>query len=155
MTTALLTEPTLYPTRWRQDYVARLTGSDRRYRVAREFCDKGKQDGSYGAFVVAAGVYETRIEGKKSWELFDGRKWHGLPDFTELAKRLTSEEIDLAIGTLEGRSADWDLGCLLCDLEVEHYSADGWPACETHRDDVGQPDWAVETSIDLSMEAPF
>lgn len=148
--TAIRISSTLYPTKWRQDYVARLTGQHARFRVNREFCAKGKRDGVYGCLVTDAGVYEARIANVKRWELFDGRKWVGIPDITELARRLTPSEIDLVIGQLEQVPIlEWDSWCVYCGTEVEYFTADGWPLCAEHFTQVGQPDWEDAETIVL------
>ena len=155
MTTMIL-QSELYPTKWRQDYVARIVGPDFRYRVERVFCERGKRNGTYGALVVDRGVYESRIAGVKRWELYGGNgKWTGLPDISELARRLTGDRITQLLRTLETLTpADWDEHCAFCAATVQRFTADGWPVCDDCYEHVGEPDW-LEV-VDLSdMEVPF
>lgn len=156
-----VTEPQLYPTSWRQDYVARLTGADWRYRVGRTFCERGHKttDGRkvYGAWVREPGVYESRIKNVKRWEMFDGRRWAGIPNLPDLAKRITGVDVDGIVGTLERRDATtWDSYCILCDADVERFTVDGWPVCDDHYPTLGEPesDDPCEILFDES-EVPF
>lgn len=146
----------LYPTKWRTDYVARIVGPDRRYGVELEWCDRGKRDRTYGKWVDHAGVYESRIQNVRRFELFDGSGWIGIPNVRDLSRRVTPDVLRVVIATLTTRTAKvWDEQCCMCASTVERFSADGWPTCEAHAADIGQPEPdTVEVRFSES-EVPF
>ena len=165
MTTALTIDH-LYPTRSRRDYVARIVGTDPKYRLGVEFAARDKRNGTHGAILRERGLYESRIwngepgeQTPKRYELFDGSRFVGIPNVRELARRVRPGVLERIVETVGARTVDvWDASCSLCDGEVENFTADGWPVCDQHLADVGQPDWVIEvrdTENDSSMEAPF
>ena len=134
----------IVPTNGRRDWVARITGPDPRYRVAREFMPKrkhrvtrgGHTSEVWGAKITDPGIYqwETREYGnptpRKGIEVWTGREWRPLDgSLPELARRVDKRTLQTIIDHAPNRDAD---ACTVCDLELAHFTPDGWPACDDH-----------------------
>ena len=150
----------LYPTRWRGDYAAKLTGSHGRYTFEREFGERGYRTDNgrkvYGVWIEGTGLFHVKVEGKARYAhraFVDGRYvWTDCTeDVPALGKRLAPKVRRRMLRTAE-TITEWGAQCVLCGHEVEAFTTDGVASCDAHLNDLN-PVEAPQPPADL--DAPF
>ncbi len=116
----------------RRAYGARIVGNDRRYGMAREFCQRRYSwQGRRGlwAIVVEPGwyefvTYEWGVGRRIRYEAWNGRHWEPIP--ARLRKYLPTA----AEGPAPGTPGAWNGELCRCGRNVDHYTPEGFPQCE-------------------------
>jgi hypothetical protein len=134
MNPTALAEPCHVELTGRRAYVARITGTDPRYGLSRDFARKVsslKGRRGYWAKVTEPGWYELVTYGPAGkrirYEGWDGAAWHPIP------RELFAPFAAVAVtGPNPGAAGAWYGDRCQCGEPVDTYTPEGWPRCAQH-----------------------